>query len=134
MTTVPDPSRLHGQASDFVAALKDTHEQVSTNLSHLAQKYKFSADSRRREVIFEPGDLVWVVLTKDRMPLHEYNKLRSRKIRPIQIIERINNNAYRLQLPPDIKTANVFNVKYLKRYLGNDVPDSETNLFLAGGT
>ncbi|CAA7022315.1 unnamed protein product [Microthlaspi erraticum] len=96
LTTMPDPSRLHGQASDFVDALKATHEQVSTNLSHSAEKYKSRADSRRREVIFEPGDLVWVVLTKDCMPLHEYNKLRSRKIGPIQVVERINNNAYRL--------------------------------------
>ncbi|CAA7036526.1 unnamed protein product [Microthlaspi erraticum] len=135
LTTVPDPRRMHGKTVEFVDSLKNTHQQARDQLELSTTKYKARADAKRREVVYEPGELVWVVLTKDRMPLHEYNKLRSRKIGPVEVLERINNNAYRLRLPSHIKTADVFNVKYLSKFLGdNDVPDSETNLLLPGGT
>ncbi|KAL0705522.1 hypothetical protein Bca4012_071947 [Brassica carinata] len=72
-------------------------------------------------------------MTKDRLPAREYNKLRSRKIGPIEVLEQINPNAYRVQLPSHINTSNVFNVKYMSKFRGdNEVPDSETNLLLPG--
>lgn len=111
-TSVPDVRRLHGCTVEFVEALNETHQQARTQLELSAHKYKSRADSKRCEVIFEPGEMVWVVLTRDCMSLHEYNKLRSWKIGPVEIVERINNNAYRLKLPYHIKTADVFNVKY----------------------
>lgn len=132
---VPDPKRLHGRAVDFVSSLQDVHETVVRNLEESSRKYKAAADKSRRELLFQPGDLVWVVLTKDRLPAHEYNKLRSRKIGPVKVLERINQNAYRLELPDHIKTANVFNVKYLFKFKGdNDEQDSEANLLLPGET
>ena len=77
--------------------------------------------------------MVWVVLAKDRP--HEYDKLRFRKIGPVRVLEQINANAYRIELPDHIKTANVFNVKYLSKYAGdNDLQDSEVNLLLPGET
>ncbi|CAA7025641.1 unnamed protein product [Microthlaspi erraticum] len=125
LTTVPDCKRMHGRAVEFVDSLRDTHKQAHDQLEFSAQKYKSRADSKRRELIFEPGEMVWVLLTKDRMPLHEYNKLGSRNIGPVEVLERINNNAYCLRLPPHIKTADVFNVKYLSKFHGdNTVPDS----------
>lgn len=59
-------------------------------------KYKQAADKHRREVHFEIGDLIWAVLTKERFPVRQYNKLKPRKIGPVQVIEKINANAYRL--------------------------------------
>lgn len=135
LAPLPDKTRVHGKASEFVSSLQETHKLVAKNLESSAQKYKARADLRRCELIFSPGDLVWVVLTKDRLPAHEYNKLRSRKIGPVRVLERINENAYRLELPDHIKTANVFNVKYLSRFRGdNEEQDSEANLFQPGET
>lgn len=114
-----------------MSSLQEVHKQVTQNLEALAQKYKSHADTRRRELIFAPGELVWVVLTKDRLPAHEYNKLRSRKIGPLKVLERINDNAYRVELPDHIMTANVFNVKYLSKFKGdNEDQDSGSNLLL----
>lgn len=42
----------------------------------------------------------------------EFNKLRSRKIGLVSILERINANTYRVEILDHIKNANVFNVKY----------------------
>lgn len=41
-------------------------------------------------------------ITKDRMPSHEYNKLAKGKLGPLEVLEKINPNAYVLQLPGHI--------------------------------
>lgn len=75
-----------------------------------------------------PSDLVWVVITKHRMPLREYNKLKSRKIGLVEVLERINDNAYMLRLPSHICTADVFNMKHLSPFRSdNPEPDSWAN-------
>jgi hypothetical protein len=59
-------------------------------------QFRISADKKRRFMEFEGGDFVWVVLTKDQFPVGEYNKLLARKIGPLEIMEKINPNAYQL--------------------------------------
>ena len=49
----------------------------------------------------------------------DYNKLSTKKIDPVEIVEKINPNAYRLKLPSHICTTDVFNVKHLTPYLGD---------------
>jgi hypothetical protein len=70
-------------------------------------------------VEFEEGDFVWAILTKDHFPSGEYNKLAARKIDPVEIVKKINTNAYQLKLPSHIKTADVFNVKHLVPFIDN---------------
>ena len=112
----------------------ETHEQTTSNLATSTQIYKAAADTHRRRLLFEVGDLVWAVLTRDRMPAHSYNKLKAKKIGPLEVLERINDNAYRLQLPADITTSDVFNVKYLSRYFPPEQPsDSRSNPLHPGG-
>lgn len=128
---IPDATRDHGQAADFVANLSFIHTQVHDNLQVASAKYKEAADRHRRDVQFKVGDLVWAILTKDRFPPREYNKLKSRKIGPVEVVEKINANAYRLKLPPHVRSSDVFNVKHLCPYVSQDeVEDSGTNLFL----
>lgn len=127
LSSLPDLTRVHGVAQDFVTDIKRIHEIAHTNLEASADKYKASADSHRRRLMFEVGDLVWAVLTKDRMPSHAYNKLKAKKFGPLKVLERINDNAYRLQLPADVNTSDVFNVRYLSRFVPPDPSDSRTN-------
>ena len=91
-------------------------------------KYKNAADLKRRRVDFCVGDFVWAVLTKDRFSVGDYNKLSARKIGPVEIVEKINSNAYRLKLPSHIKTADVFNVKHLVPFRGDSSSDDEAKL------
>lgn len=130
----PDRTRFHGRACDFVDQFAELHEKVHTNLEASSQKYKAAADVHRQDVQFNVGDLVWAVLTKDRFKPVTYNKLKSRKIVPLEILAKINNNAYRLRLPPHMNTANVFNVKHLVPYVASDVDEnSGTNFLLTPG-
>ena len=84
------------------------------------EKYKRSADLKRRSVEFNEGDLVYAVLTKYRFSVGTYNKLKARKIGPVEILKKINENAYQLRLPDDVHTSDVFNVKYLIPYHGDE--------------
>ncbi|GJY08193.1 hypothetical protein Tco_0375247 [Tanacetum coccineum] len=90
-----------------------------------------------KKVDFEVGDFVWTIITKDRFPIGEYNKLSAKKIGPLEIIEKINSNAYRLKLPSHIRCSDVFNVKHLLPYHGDSSDDdpvvnSRTNFVYPG--
>nr|GFD56053.1 putative reverse transcriptase domain-containing protein [Tanacetum cinerariifolium] len=73
-------------------------------------------------------------------PAHEYNKLAAKKIGPVEIVEKINPNAYRLRLPSHVRTHDVFNVKHLVPFMGDsseeddEVPNSRSNLLYPGGS
>lgn len=135
LATTPDLTCHHGEAVDFVSDLQKVHVTAQQNLQQSAAKYKAAADTKLREVLFALGDQVWVYLTKERLPLREYNKLKSKKIGPVEIVECINPNAYRVKLPPGLRTSDVFNVKYLSPFHGvNDPADSWTNPPSPGGT
>lgn len=142
LALTPDKTRFHGRACDFVEEFAAIHELVHSNLETSSAKYKSDVDAHRRDVQFVVGDLVWEVLTKDRFRPGTYNKLKSRKIGPLTIVEKINNNAYRLKLPPDMNIADVFNVKHLVPYVAedeaegaaeNEAENSRSNFFLTSG-
>jgi hypothetical protein len=69
---------------------------------------------------------MWAILTKDKFPVGQYNKLAACKVGPIEIIEKINPNAYWLKLPSHIKTSDVFNVKHLVPFI-DDSSDEDAN-------
>lgn len=72
-----------------------------------------------------------MVLTKDLFPPREYNKLKARKLGPLEILEKINANAYRVRRPSTVHCSDVFNVKHIFPYIAQDeVKDSRANLFL----
>jgi hypothetical protein len=62
---------------------------------------------------------VWAVLTKDRFLVGEYNKLATCKIGLVEIMKKINPNAYQLKLPSHTKMSDVFNVKHLVPFMGD---------------
>ncbi|GKC26093.1 hypothetical protein Tco_1033387 [Tanacetum coccineum] len=122
------------KVQDFVAGLHDVHE----NLVCANSKYKQDADHKRGHVDSEEGDFVWVVLTKDHFPVGEYNKLSAKKVGPLEIVDKINSNAYRLKFPSHIMCYDVFNVKHLIPYHGDSSDDdlamnSRTNFVYPGG-
>ena len=51
----------------------------------------------------------------------------TRKIRALEVLAKINPNAYRMKLPSNIRTSNVFNVKYLIPYQGDNFDEEHVN-------
>jgi hypothetical protein len=66
------------------------------------------------------GDLVWLHLRKDRFPELRKSKLMPRGAGPYNILEKINDNAYKLELPPEFRVSPTFNITDLKPYLGGE--------------
>jgi hypothetical protein len=83
-------------------------------------------------LIFEPGELVWLHLRKDRFPALRKSKLMPRADGPFKVRERINDNAYKLDLSVDLVSP-TFNIADLKPYLGeNDELESRTTQMQEG--
>ena len=67
---------------------------------------------------FEERDWVWLHLSKDRFPKQRKSKLNSRGDGPFRVLQRINNNAYRLELPYEYDVSATFNVCDLTTFVG----------------
>ncbi|KAI3459661.1 hypothetical protein Pfo_016324 [Paulownia fortunei] len=68
------------------------------------------------EFIFEPGDWVWLHMRKDHFPEHRRSKLLPRGDGPFQVVECINDNAYKLELPGEYGVSASFNVSDLSHF------------------
>ncbi|PKU61172.1 hypothetical protein MA16_Dca028070 [Dendrobium catenatum] len=79
-------------------------------------RYKEAADVHRREQVFKVGGLVMVRLRRERFPLGSYSKLARRKLGPVPIVAKINDNAYSVGLPADCNTSSTFNVADITHY------------------
>ncbi|XP_042972946.1 uncharacterized protein LOC122304748, partial [Carya illinoinensis] len=70
---------------------------------------------------------VWVHMRKERFPAHRRTKLHPRGDGPFQILEKINDNAYKVDLPSEYNVSATFNVSDLSPF---DVgEDSRSNPF-----
>jgi hypothetical protein len=80
-------------------------------------KYKIAGDRGQKHVVFEVGDLIWLHLRKNRLPNLRKSKLMTRDDGPFKLIVKINDNAYKLELPTDFGMVSpTFNIADLKPY------------------
>ena len=63
---------------------------------------------------------MWIHLRKERFPSKRKTKLMPRADGPFEVLERINDNAYRPDLPGDYGVSATFNVAKLKAYHKGD--------------
>jgi hypothetical protein len=83
-------------------------------------------------VKFQLGDLVWIHISKGGFILAR-SKLMLRANGPFRIIEKVNDNAYKVDLPGDYNVSATFNVKDFTPYLDDDDDfDLRTNHFQPG--
>ncbi|KAE8700504.1 putative CCCH-type zinc finger family protein [Hibiscus syriacus] len=137
LAPIPRIGHFSPKADEMAKYLRGIHEQVKQTIHESNTKYKTRVDNHRRQVLFDVGDFVWAVLTRDRFPVGEYNKLKDRKIGPCEVVQKINDNAYRLRLPSHLKTSDVFNVKHLSHcFVDSDdtTLNSRTSYFQHGVT
>jgi hypothetical protein len=96
------------------------HETTKLNIEKMNEKYRIAANKGRKEVKLELGDLVWMHLRKERFPGLRKSKLMSRATDPFKILAKINDNAYKLELPTEFGVSPSFNISYLLPYLGEE--------------
>ena len=103
------------------------HESVWQHMKKKNEQYATKANKGHRQVIFKPGDWVWVHMRKERFPACRRSKLHPRRDGPFQVLERINDNAYKLDLPGKYNISATFNVSDLFHFDVGD--DSRSNPF-----
>ncbi|BAT81715.1 hypothetical protein VIGAN_UM161000 [Vigna angularis var. angularis] len=101
------------------------HERVKSQIQHQTERYAKYSNKGKREVIFEEGDWVWLHLSKNRFPTQRKSKLNSRGDGPFRVVQRINNNAYRLELPCEYDVSATFNVCDLTPFVGDLEQDED---------
>lgn len=79
-------------------------------------QYAKYANKKRKKLVFAPGDWVWVHMRKERFPLQRKSKLLPRGDGPFQVLEKINDNAYKIDLPGDYNVSATFNVSDLSPF------------------
>jgi hypothetical protein len=78
-------------------------------------------DSKGRKVVkLEPGDLVWLHLRKERFLDFRKSKLMSHAVGPFKVLEKINDNAYKLEICIYFGVSPMFNISDLRLYLGDE--------------
>jgi len=99
--------------------VKKLHERVRNQI----KVYVAKSNKGRKQLVLNKGDWFWLHLRKDIFPTKRKSKLSPRGDGPFQVSERINNNAYRLDLPKEYGVSNTFNITDLVPFAG--VVDSD---------
>ncbi|KAH0781376.1 hypothetical protein KY290_000974 [Solanum tuberosum] len=102
--------------------MKKIHEQIRLAIEKKNKEVALRRNKGRKYVVFKPGDLVWVHMRKERFPSKRKTKLVPRGSRPYKVLERIGDNAYKLDLPGEFQVNATFNVSDLSHF------DADLNL------
>jgi hypothetical protein len=110
--------RIHSDAKGRADFILKMHETTKYNTEKMTEKYRVASSKGKREVKLEQGDFLWLHLRKNRFPDLRKSKLMPRADDSFKIIEKINDNAYKFELPPEFGVSPTFNILDLRPYLG----------------
>ena len=109
---------VNPNAEEFAERIQQIHLEVKKNLEKVNLRYKIVADQHQRLKLFNEGDLVMVHLRKNHFPTCTYNN--AYKIGPLRVLQKIGDNAYKIDLLADINISNTFNVVDVFEYFPSD--------------
>ncbi|KAK1618143.1 hypothetical protein QYE76_023660 [Lolium multiflorum] len=133
------PLPLHERTNmDFdkrTSVMKQLHEDTRATIQEHVLSQATRLNAKKKERVFEEGDLVWIHLRKERFPQERNSKLKPRGDGPFKVLKRINNNAYIIDIPTSKYLAsNTFNISDLSPYHGDEEEqESRTALSQGGG-
>ena len=105
------------EAADRIIELRKNLQLAKDSIRKAQQRQGHYADQHRRDVVFKVGDRV--LLSTEHLKLLGENrsiKFANRHIGPFKILKVIGNNAYELELPPQMQIHPVLNVSRLLPY------------------
>ena len=108
------------KASKRIQEIQELHKKVKSKNEQANASYQAQANKRKRQVIFNTWNSVWLHLRKERFPSKCKSKIMPRVEGPFKVLEQISNNACKLNLPKDYGASAGFNVTDLSPYLEDD--------------
>ncbi|WVZ70655.1 hypothetical protein U9M48_019299 [Paspalum notatum var. saurae] len=103
---LPTSERVHHDAKERADFILKLHKTTKDNIGKMNERYRDAGNKGRKEINLE-SDL-------------KKSKLMPRADGPFKTIEKINDNAYKLELPPMFGVSPTFNIADLKPYLGEE--------------
>jgi hypothetical protein len=94
LTHLPLSERVNLDGKKKAEFVKMIDEKARLNNERRTQQYVHQANKRRKKVVFEPGDWVWLHLRKERFPEKRRSKLLPRGDGPFQVVKRINDGPF----------------------------------------
>jgi len=91
--------KMNAEAGKRVKEIQDLHKRVQEQIKKANERYQHQANKNQKPAIFKPGDLVWVHLMKERFPSKRKSRPLPRADGPFEVLQKINDNAYKIDLP-----------------------------------
>ncbi|KAK1686980.1 hypothetical protein QYE76_047828 [Lolium multiflorum] len=130
---LPLHERINMDFDKRTAAVKKLHEETRATIQEHVLRQATRLNAKKKERIFQEGDLIWIHLRKERFPHERNSKLKPRGDGPFKVLKRINNNAYVIDIPTSkYLVSNTFNVADLSPY-HEDEEEQESRTTLSQG-
>ena len=84
---LPTFEKLNFDATQHAELMLELHATTKQNIERMNAKYKIAGDKGRRQLTFEPGDLVWLHLRKKMFPELRKSKLVPRADVPFKVLQ-----------------------------------------------
>ena len=129
LTALPIPTKYSWKAEKRAKEIKDLHAQVRERIEKVNSQIEQQVNKHKKGVQFQPGDLVWIHIRKERFPSKRKSKIMPRSKGPFEILEQIDPNAYKVDLPEDYRISSTFNVADLRPYVdeSEEIPSLRSN-------
>jgi len=117
---LPLKSSMSYKGEEKAKEMKKVHQEIWTKIEKTNEMYKARANKHCKAITFKPRDLVWLHLRKGRFPSRRQRKLMPRGDSPFKVLEKVNDNAYKLELRRDMGVSPTFNIGDLTPYLEDE--------------
>jgi len=125
---VPSDIALNLDGAKKADVVKKLHERISQAITKRNEQIAARVNKSRKKMVFQPGDWVWVHMSKERFPTQRKSKLMPRGEGPFQVLSKITDNAYKIDLPSEYGNVSAtFNVAHLSPFDADEHSDSWTN-------
>jgi len=98
------------EAEKKATEMKKLLGQVRAQIEKVNEQYKAKANKNHTHLQFQLEDLIWLHLSNKRFPSKRKSKFMAKGEGPYKIVQKVRDNAHKIELPGKINTSVTLNV------------------------